>query len=127
MISVKMTETCISFSKAKISSLVERHFRWRNVDCRVVREVYEQHSSCLSGRLSETLDKEVCLLSVIPIAANTTAKGSFLPGPLPVWLSWGRQAGSGEAAGRRRWAASPLTRVFSPSMADMPVSINSCG
>ena len=64
---------------------------------------------------------------VIPMAANTTAKGSLVPRTFACLaicaarLEWGRP--DAEKIG----SFCPRTRVFSPSMAETPVWMNSCG
>ena len=128
VISVRITSTCISCSKARYSAAV-----------RAIRGVAIRSTAGSFARLMKRTVRSMAPVSlklsvkkfasskVIPIAAKTTAKGSSVPRTFawraicaPSW-AWGRP--EAEKIGSF-W---PRTRVFSPSMAETPVWMNSLG
>ena len=139
--SVMMTSTCMFFSKARYSAAV-RAMRGVGSLARLVNSTVRSMAPVRRNSWTKNSDSS----KVMPMAAKTTAK---LDAPAP--LSAGRMAASSlwEDAGpsstlacRAIWAARaawgrpepekigsfwPRTRVFSPSMVEMPVWINSLG
>ena len=64
---------------------------------------------------------------VMPMAANTTTKGSVVPRTLAWRAIWAASWAWGRPLAEKMGSFCPRTRVFSPSMAETPVWINSWG
>ena len=64
---------------------------------------------------------------VIPTAAKTTAKGSSVPITFACFAIWAARLACGKPEAEKIGSFCPLTRVLSPSIAEIPVWINSEG
>ena len=61
------------------------------------------------------------------MAANTTTKGSLVPRTLACRAIWAASWAWGRPLAEKMGSFWPRTRVFSPSMAETPVWMNSWG
>ncbi len=71
--------------------------------------------------------KKFASSNVIPIAANTTANGSFVPTTFAWRAICAASSACGSPLAENIGNFCPLTRVFNPSIAETPVWINSSG
>ena len=96
---------------------------------RVVGQVHKQHRPVDgAGAPGSSSIKKSDSSKVMPMAANTTAKWLVRAPHLGLAGDLGRQLGVGQAAEPEKMGSfCPRTRVFSPSMAETPVWINSWG
>ncbi len=127
--SVMMTSTCMPFSKARYSAAV-RAMRGGGdaLHRRVVGQVCEEHRPVDGAGAAELLYEEVGLLEGDADGgkdhgevARVVPQHTGLPGDL------GGQGRVGQAGAEKMGSFWPRTRVFRPSMVEMPVWINSLG
>ena len=123
-----MTSTCISFSNARYSAAVSaiRGVEIRSTAGSFARLTNRTVLSMAPVSLKDST-KKLDSSNVIPIAANTTAKFSSLPRTFACLAIWAASCECGRPEQEKIGSFCPRTRVFSPSMADTPVWMNSEG
>ncbi len=126
--SVIITSTCISCWNARYSAAV-----------RAMRGVAIRSTAGSFARLTKTTvlsiapeSRKLCMKKlassyVMPMAAKTTAKGSFVPMTFACLAICAASLACGRPLAEKIGSFCPRTSVLSPSMAEMPVWINSCG
>ena len=126
--SVRITSTCMSQSNARYSAVVRatRGIEIRSITGSSARLMNSTARSMAPVRRKSSM-KKLASSKVMPIAANTTANGSS-PCSVRAWRAicaasseWGKP--DPEKIGSF-W---PRTRVRLPSIAEMPVWMNSSG
>ena len=127
--SVMMTSTCMPFSKARYSAAVRamRGVAMRSTAGSLARLVKSTVRSMAPVRRNSCTKKSDSS-KVMPMAAKTTAK---LPASSPSTRAcraiWAARAAWGRPEPEKMGSFWPRTRVFRPSMVEMPVWINSLG
>src|SRR5213594_451775 len=126
--SVRITRMCIPTSYARNSAAVRAirgvmsrstagsSARFRNRTARFRAPV--RSKSSMNTRASSW---------VIPIAANTTPNGSWLPSTFAWRAIWSATSLCGSPAPENSGSFWPRTRVFNPSIVEIPVWMNSAG
>jgi len=128
VISVRITNTCISFSNARYSAAVSaiRGVEIRSIAGSFARLINNTVLSIAPVSLNDST-KKLDSSKVIPIAANTTAKFSSVPRTLACLAICAARLACGRPDAEKIGSFCPRTSVFSPSIADTPVWMNSSG
>ena len=126
--SVMITSTCISFSNARYSAAVSaiRGVEIRSIAGSFARLTNNTVLSIAPVSLKDST-KKFDSSNVIPIAANTTANFSLLPRTFACFAICAARLACGSPDAEKIGSFCPRTNVFSPSIADTPVWINSSG
>ena len=127
--SVMMTSTCISFSKARYSAAVRaiRGVAMRSTAGSLARLENMTVRSMAPVRLN-SLTKNSDSSKVMPMAANTTANLEVSsPSTLACRAICAARLAWGRPEPEKMGSFCPRTRVFSPSMVETPVWMNSLG
>ena len=111
------------FSKARYSAAVSamRGVAIRSTAGSLARLMKQHRAVDGAGLLEVELMKKLASSKVMPMAANTTAKGSLVPRTLAWRAIWAASWAWGRPEAEKIGSFWPRTRVFSPSMADTPV------
>src|SRR3990170_2694800 len=126
--SVRITRTCMFWPYARYYAAV-----------RAIRGVISRSTAGSSARFrnrtarfsapvrSKSFMDTRASSCVIPIAANTTPKGSWLPSACAWRAIWSATSLCGRPAPENSGSFCPRTSVLSPSIVEMPVWMNSAG
>ena len=128
MISVIITRTCIPFSYAKYSAVVNAILgvailSIAGSDARFINKT----DLSIAPVFLNSSTKNCASSNVIPIAANTTANLESELRTFACLAIWAANCACGRPDAENTGSFCPLTRVFNPSIADIPVWINSEG